>query len=323
MAKVRYKFNAHTLSYDKIVISFRTRLKRFLALFSTTLVSSIVIAFGILQFYESPRMKSLHKENERLQTQYELMYKDLQTIDKVLDDIEQRDNNLYRVIFESDPIPSTVRRAGFGGVNRYSKLESFDNSDLVVKTAEKIDVLLKQSYIQAKSYDEVLKLAMNKEVLKTSMPAIMPVSNKSLKSTASGWGYRYHPIYKIKMFHYGMDFTASIGTKVYATGDGVVKEAESVGGGYGRWILIDHGFGYQTLYGHLNGFNVKVGDHVKRGNVIGFVGNSGTSTGPHLHYEVHKNGEPVNPQYYYFKDLNAKEYEKLVTISSNIGQTFD
>lgn len=323
MAKVRYKFNAHTLSYDKIVISFRTRLKRFLALFSTTLVSSIVIAFGILQFYESPRMKNLHKENERLQTQYELMYKDLQTIEKVLDNIEQRDNNLYRVIFESDPIPSTIRRAGFGGVNRYSKLESFDNSDLVVKTSEKIDVLLKQSYIQAKSYDEVLKLAMNKEMLKTSMPAIMPVSNKSLKSTASGWGYRYHPIYKIKMFHYGMDFTAPIGTKVYATGDGVVRDVETVGGGYGKWILIDHGFGFQTLYAHLNGFNVKKGDSVKRGNVIGFVGNSGTSTGPHLHYEVHKNGEPVNPQYYYFKDLNAQEYEKMVNISSNIGQTFD
>lgn len=323
MAKVRYRFNAHTLSYDKIVISFKTRLKRFLALSSTTLVTSILIAIGILQFYESPRMRSLHKENERLLTQYELMYKDLTTIEKVLDEIEQRDNNLYRVIFESDPIPSTIRKAGFGGVNRYSKLESFDNSELVIKTAEKLDVLSKQTYIQAKSYDEVMKMAMNKEELVASMPAIMPISNKSLKSTASGWGYRIHPIYKIKQFHYGMDFTANIGTPVYATGDGTVKDVQSIGGGYGKWILIDHGFGYETLYGHLNGFNVKIGDKVKRGSVIGFVGNSGTSTGPHVHYEVHRNGDPVNPQYYYFKDLNAQEYEKMVKISSTIGQTFD
>jgi len=241
----------------------------------------------------------------------------------VLDELEQRDNNLYRVVFESDPIPSTVRRAGFGGVNKYSQLESFDNSELVIKTAEKLDILTKQAYIQAKSYDEVLEMAENKEKLVSSMPAIMPISNKSLKSTASGWGYRFHPIYKIRQFHYGMDFTAPIGTSVYSTGDGIVKDVQSIGGGYGRWILIDHGFGYQTMYAHLNGFKVKIGDHVKRGQVIGSVGNSGTSTGPHLHYEVHKNGEPVNPQYYYFKDLNAQEYEKMVSISSTIGQTFD
>jgi murein DD-endopeptidase MepM/ murein hydrolase activator NlpD len=323
MAKVKYRFNTHTLSYDKIVISFKTKFKRFLALFSTTLVSSVLIAVGILQFYESPRMRTLHKENERLETQYKLLFKDLLTVEKVLDEIEKRDNNLYRVVFESDPIPSSIRKAGFGGVNRYSQLESFDNSELVIKTAEKLDILSKQAYIQVKSYDEVMNMALNKEKLVSSMPAIMPISNKSLKSTASGWGYRYHPIYKIKQFHYGMDFTAPVGTKIYVTGDGVVKDVQSIGGGYGRWVLIDHGFGYETLYGHMNGFNVKVGDQVKRGSVIGYVGNSGTSTGPHVHYEVHKNGEPVNPQYYYFKDLNALEYEKMVNISSNIGQTFD
>jgi murein DD-endopeptidase MepM/ murein hydrolase activator NlpD len=268
-------------------------------------------------------MRTLNKENERLLTQYQLLYKDLNNVEKMLDEIEQRDNSLYRVIFESDPIPSTIRRAGFGGVNRYSQLESFDNSELVIKTAEKLDILSKQAYIQAKSYDEVMNMALNKEKLISSMPAIMPISNKSLKSTASGWGFRYHPIYKIKQFHYGMDFTASIGTKVYATGDGIVKDVQSIGGGYGNFIMIDHDFGYSTLYAHLSKFNVKRGEHVKRGSVIGFVGNSGTSTGPHVHYEVHKNGAPVNPQYYYFKDLNAQEYEKMVNISSNIGQTFD
>ncbi len=323
MAKVKYRFNAHTLSYDKIVISFKTKLKRFLALFSTTLVSSILIAVGILQFYESPRMRSLHKENERLLTQYELLYKDLGTVEKVLDEMEQRDNNLYRVIFESNPIPSSIRKAGFGGANRYSQLESFDNSELVIKTAQKLDILSKEAYIQSKSYDEVMKMAVDKEKLVASMPAIMPISNKSLKGTASGWGFRFHPIYKIKQFHYGMDFTAPVGTKIYATGDGVVKDVQSIGGGFGKFVVIDHGFGYETLYGHMSGFHVRKGEHVKRGSVIGYVGSTGTSTGPHVHYEVHKNGTPVNPQYYYFKDLNAQEYEKMVTISSNIGQTFD
>ena len=323
MAKVKYRFNAHTLSYDKIATSFRTKLKRFLALFSTTLVSSILIAVLILQFYESPNMRSLHKENDRLLTQYQLLYKDLLTIEKVLGELEQRDNSLYRVIFESDPIPSTIRQSGFGGVNKYSLLESLDNSELVIRTAQKLDILSKQAYIQEKSYNEVMKMAINKEQLISCMPAIMPISNKTLKGTASGWGFRFHPIYKIKLFHYGMDFTAKIGTNVYATGDGVVKDVQTIGGGYGRWIMIDHGFGYCTRYAHLNGFNVKIGDLVKRGSIIGFVGNSGTSTGPHLHYEVLKNGKAVNPQYYYFKDLNAQEYEKMVSISSNIGQTFD
>jgi len=323
MAKVKYRFNAHTLSYDKIVISFKTRIKRFIAVSSTTLLTSVLIAIGILQFYESPRMRDLKKENERLLTQYELLYKDLNKVEKVLNEIEQRDNNLYRVIFESDPIPSTIRKAGFGGANRYLQLENVDNTELVVRTAEKLDVLMKQAYVQLKSYDEVMLMAQNKEKLNSSMPAIMPISNKSLKSTASGWGYRFHPIYKINQFHYGMDFTASIGTKIYATGDGVVKEVQSLGGGYGKYVVINHGFGYETLYGHMSNFNVKPGDQVKRGNVIGYVGNTGTSTGPHVHYEVHKNGTPVNPQYFYFKDLNAQEYEKLVSISSNIGQTFD
>ena len=323
MAKVKYRFNAHTLSYDKIATTFRSRLKRYFALVSTTIVSSILIAVLILQFYESPNMRSLHKENDRLLTQYQLLYKDLLTIEKVLGELEQRDNSLYRVIFESDPIPSTIRQSGFGGVNKYSQLESLDNSDLVIRTAQKLDILSKQAYIQEKSYNEVMKMAINKEQLISCMPAIMPISNKTLKGTASGWGFRFHPIYKIKLFHYGMDFTAKIGTNVYATGDGVVKDVQTIGGGYGRWIMIDHGFGYCTRYAHLNGFNVKIGDHVKRGSIIGFVGNSGTSTGPHLHYEVIKNGKPVNPQYYYFKELNAQEYEKMVSISSNIGQTFD
>lgn len=323
MAKVKYKFNPETLSYDKVERNLKSNINRILLFFSASVVLAVILVIVFLQFYETPQMRSLKRENQRLLTQYELMGKNLDNVQKVLDDLQQRDDNLYRVIFEADPIPTSVRKAGFGGVNKYEHLESMDNASLVINTARKLDVISKEAYIQSKSYDEVLRLAMNKEKMLASIPAIMPVSNEDLKRTASGWGFRIHPIYKIRRFHYGMDFTAPIGTEIYATGDGVVKEVRSSRVGFGHWIVIDHGFGYETLYGHLSKFNVKVGQHVKRGSVIGFVGSAGTSTGPHLHYEVHKNGKAVNPQYYYFKDLTPQEYDKMIAISSNMGQSYD
>ena len=323
MAKVKYKFNPETLSYDKVERNLRSNINRILLFFSASLVLGVVIVVVFLQFYETPKMRSLKRENQRLLTQYELMNKNLDNIDKVLEDIQQRDDNLYRVIFEADPIPSSVRKAGFGGVNKYAHLESLDNAELVINTARKLDIISKEAYIQSKSYDEVLKLAMSKEKMLSSIPAIMPVSNEDLKRTASGWGFRIHPIYKIRRFHYGMDFTAPVGTEVYATGDGVVKDIRTSRVGFGRWVVIDHGYGYETLYGHLHEFNVKKGQHVKRGSVIGYVGSAGTSSGPHLHYEVHKNGKAVNPQYYYFKDLTPQEYDRMIAISSNMGQSYD
>lgn len=326
MAKRNYKFNPDTLSYEKTGLNARRLVLRFLAYLTSSLALAILISFIILTYFETPKMKSLKRENQRILTQYELMDKDLSTVEKVLTEIQQRDDNIYRVIFESEPIPSSIRRAGFGGVNKYANLENLDNAELVIKTAKKLDVLTKEAYIQSKSYDEVMEMALNKEKMLASIPAIQPVSNKDLKRTASGWGYRIHPIYKIKMFHYGMDFTAPTGTDVYATGDGVVavvKGNKRSRIGFGQEIVIDHGYGYETLYGHLDGFNVKVGQHVKRGDIIGFVGNTGGSTAPHLHYEVHKNGKPVNPEYYYFKDLNPQDYEKMVSISTNMGQSFD
>lgn len=323
MVKTKYKFNHETLSYVKVETNFKARLSRLLVLFSVSLVMSITMMVIFLQFYETPKTRTLRRENQRLQTQYELMYKNLGDVEKVLTDLQERDDNLYRVIFEADPIPNSVRKAGFGGINKYASLEGLNNSELVIKTARKLDVISKQAYIQSKSYDEVVDLALNKEKMLASIPAIMPVANNDLKRTASGWGFRIDPVYKIRRFHYGMDFTAPVGTDVYSTGDGVVKEVDTSAGGYGRWIIVDHGFGYQTLYGHLNEFNVKVGDKVKRGSVIGYVGNAGKSTGPHLHYEVHKNGKPVNPQFYYFKDLNAEEYDRMVALSNNTGQSYD
>ena len=323
MVKAKYKFNQDTLSYDKVDQNFKSKLPRLFIFFISSILAGVIITIVFLQFYETPDMRTLKSENQQLLTQYELMNKNMESIESVLSDIQQRDDNLYRVIFEADPIPNSIRKAGFGGVNKYEHLESLNNSELVINTAKKLDILSKSAYIQSKSYDEVLKLAMNKEKMLSSIPAVMPVSNKDLKRTASGWGFRMDPVYKIRKFHYGMDFTAPIGTEVYSTGDGVVKSVKTMRSGYGRWIVVDHGFGHETLYGHLSQFNVKRGQKVKRGSVIGYVGNSGKSTGPHLHYEVHKNGKAVNPQYYYFKDLSSQEYEKMIAISSNMGQSYD
>ncbi len=326
MAKKKYKFNPDTLNYERVGISLKDKSLKILAYFSSSLALALVIVVVVLNIYETPKTKALRRENQRLLTQYELMDKDLEKIESVLDELQQRDDNIYRVIFETEPIPSSVRKAGFGGTNKYSHLESMDNSELVINTARKLDIVSKEAYIQSKSYDDVLNMALNKEKMLASIPAIQPVANKDLKRTASGWGYRLHPIFKVTKFHYGMDFTAPVGTPIYATGDGkvtTVKGSKRSRSGFGLEIIIDHGYGYETLYGHLNAFNVKRGQKVKRGDVIGFVGNTGGSTAPHLHYEVHKNGKKVNPSYYYYKDLTPQEYDKMIAISSNIGQSLD
>ncbi len=326
MAKKKYKFNPDTLSYERIGISFREKFTKLLAYFSSSLALSLIIVVIVINAYDTPKTKALKRENQLLLTQYELMQKDMDKVQKVLDELEQRDDNIYRVIFETDPIPSSVRKAGFGGTNNYSHLESLDNSELVIETAKKLDIISKEAYIQSKSYDEVMKLALNKEDMLACLPAIQPVANKNLKRTASGWGYRIHPIYKVRKMHWGMDFSAPIGTPVYATGNGTVTQVSGSKRsrvGFGLEVKIDHGYGYETVYGHLSAFNVKVGQKVKRGDVIAYVGNSGGSTAPHLHYEVHKNGQKVNPADYYYKDLSPQEYDEMVTISSNIGQTLD
>ncbi len=322
MRKTNYRFNPDTLSFDKIERSLISLIKKVLGYLSTGVVAGVIFFFIFLQFFHSPEAKRLERENQQLQSQFALMSKDLDKVSKVLDDIQNRDDNIYRVIFEAEPIPSSVRMAGFGGTNRYSNLESMDNAALIVNTSRKLDMISKQVFVQAKSYDEVAKMAMNKEKMILSMPSIMPVSNKDLRRTASGWGMRMHPIYKILRFHYGMDFTASIGTPVFATGNGIVKGAEREVG-YGNTVTLDHGFGYQTYYAHLSKIKVHVGQKVKRGDIIGLVGNTGTSTAPHLHYEVSKNVQKVNPQNYYFQDLSPAEYEKMIAISSNMGQSFD
>jgi len=323
MAKAKYKFNHKSLSYDKIVLSSKQKLYRFLTYFTATIIIGFIYNVVFAVFFNTPKEKGLIRENKQLVSQYEVLNNRFSLVENTLEDLQKRDDNIYRVIFEAEPIPPSVRSAGFGGANKYKDLQGFKNSKLVTETAQRLDKLTKQIYVQTKSYDEVIELAKNKEEMVASVPAVMPIANDDLRRTASGWGWRIHPIYKIRKFHYGMDFTASTGTEIYATGDGVVELVESSLRGYGKRIIINHGFGYKSLYGHMNGFNVVKGQKVKRGEVIGFVGSTGTSTAPHLHYEVFKNNKKVNPVHYYFNDLSAEEFDKMIFISSNSGQSFD
>lgn len=322
MRKVYYIYNPKTRTYDRIYPTMRQRalsiLRRLFVGMGLGAGSFIVL----LLIFGSPSEKELRIENSRLLAQYNVLSRRLDEALGVMQGIQQRDDNLYRVVLQADPVADAVRKAGYGGTNRYEELMDMANSELVVNTTQKMDMLNRQLYIQSKSFDEVVDLFKNHDEMLKCIPAIQPVSNKNLKQTASGYGLRIDPIYKTTKFHSGMDFSANIGTPVYATGDGrVIKVGwES---GYGKIIKIDHGFGYVTWYAHLNNYKVRVGQRVVRGEVIGEVGNTGKSTGPHLHYEVHVKGKVVNPVNYYFMDLSAEDYDKMIELAANHGKVFD
>ncbi len=323
MSKIRYRFNRKTLNYERAVTSMRTHVFRVVSFLGTASVIgalAVVIAF---KFFDSPKEKQLRRELEKMKLQYNLVNGRVENMNKVIEDLEHRDDNIYRVIFEAEPIPTDIRKAGFGGVDRYADLEGFDNSQLMLKLTQKVDRLAKEIYIQSKSFDEVIKMVDGKKQLLASIPAIMPISNKDLSHTPSGFGWRMHPIYKISKMHTGMDFTASLGTIIYATGDGIVEVADSESAGYGSHVVINHSYGYETLYGHMSKILVKKGQHVQRGEKIGLVGSTGTSTGPHCHYEVIKNGQKINPVNYYFLDLSPQEYATIVSQSDRNNQSFD
>ncbi len=323
MPKAKYYFNTNSLRYERVIVSFRKRFLRVLGWLATALVFGSIVLLLAYSYLDSPKEKQLRRELNETTLQYELLQKRMELSANVMDDLQKRDDQIYRVIFEAEPIPKTVREAGYGGINRYKQLEGLDNSDLMIATTRKLDVLTRQIYIQSKSYDEVFDLAKKKTELLASIPAIQPISNKDLTRIASGFGYRIHPIYKTQIFHEGIDFTAPSGTPIYATGNGIAEVVEPMGRGYGNNIIINHGFGYETLYGHMSKFNVRQGQRVKRGDVIGFVGSTGSSTGPHVHYEVWKNETKIDPINYFFDDLSAADYEKVRTIASQQNQSFD
>lgn len=323
MAKVKYYYDADTLSYRKIERSKKNIYGRV----SLTILALVLVAFfgfiGFSQFLMSPNERAQKRELENLKLHYELLSKRIDESSKVLNDLQERDNTIYRVYFEANPIPEEKRKAGFGGVNRYNYLDGFENSTVIKKITKDLDVLSKQMVVQSKSLDEIVELAKNKEEMLASIPAIQPVANKNLKRMASGYGYRIHPIYKTRKFHWGMDFSAPKGTPVYATGNGIIEKAKRSRRGYGNQVRINHGFGYATFYAHLDRFVVRRNQKVKRGDLIGYVGTSGTSTAPHLHYEVIKNNRKVNPVYYYFNDLTPEEYERMLVLASQENQSLD
>jgi murein DD-endopeptidase MepM/ murein hydrolase activator NlpD len=319
MAKVKYKFDPKDLSYKEINSGFKERVLNFLPHFLGSVFTGIILYAAFTWFFDSPKVKALKRENTAIVTQYKLLSQKIDNLSKVLKDLEYRDDNLYRTIFEAEPIPSTVREAGIGGVDRYEKLEGFKTSDIVIKTSKKLDKIAKQIYIQSKSYDEITELAKNKEQLLKCIPAILPVDIKNLTRISGYFGYRLHPILKYMRMHDGMDFTAPTGTKVYAAGDGIVEEVKLSRSGYGNKVVINHGFSYETVYAHLSKILVKEGDKVTRGTVIGLIGNTGLSTGPHLHYEVRKKGKAVDPINYFSQDITPEQYDEMIYRSSHEG----
>ncbi len=322
MAKTKYQFNPETVTYEKIEVTQQEKLVKALKHIASSLMFAAIIVVVLFFFFDSPKEQALARENQKLLVQFNRLNRELEQIKEVLTDLEQRDDNIYRVIFEAKPIHKSLRKAGVGGVNRYEYLNSLNNADLVISTSKKLDQISRSLYIQSKSYDEVEDLAKNKIKMLKATPAILPISIKNLGRVSCGYGWRIDPIYKTKKFHKGMDFTGAMKTPIYATADGVVKTVQRERG-YGKKIIIDHGYGYQTLYAHLDGFNVKENQKVKRGDIIGFLGNTGKSTGPHLHYEVRKNNISMNPMNYYFNDITAEEYDNMITQAENTGQALD
>lgn len=322
MRKVYYIYNPKTRTYDRIYPTIRQRMLSYVR----RLMLGIGLGAGsfllLLFIFGSPSERDLRTENARLQAQYNILSHRLNEALEVMKRLQQRDDNLYRFIMQADPVADGLRTASYGETNRYEELTDMANAELVVNTTQKMDLLARQIYVQSKSFDEVVDLCKQHDEMLTCIPAIQPVANKNLKQTASGYGMRIDPIYKTLKFHSGMDFSANVGTPVYVTGNGKVVQA-GWDGLYGKCIVIDHGFGYTTRYAHLNKISVKVGQQVKRGETIGEVGSTGKSTGPHLHYEVHVKGQVVNPVNYYFMDLTADEYDRMVEMAANHGKVYD
>ena len=321
MKNKNYKYNPETLDYEEVKLSVWDKLKKL----SYYLIASIVFSFLILSiaFYNirSYIKEEAAKENQSLRQEITSFNKDLNLILEVLGDIQLRDDNIYRAIFETDPYPDHKRQLGTGGNSmKYKKYENMEYGDLVIEISKKIELIEKKLASQSKSFDQVFDLTKEKQKMIKSIPSIQPVSNRDLTRIASGFGLRMHPIYKILKMHKGMDFTAPIGTEIYATGDGIVEKVGWVGG-YGKTIMINHGFGYKTRYAHCSKYKCRKGQKVKRGDLIGFVGNTGQSTGPHLHYEVFKNKKQINPVNFFFNDLSPEEYDKVIEISSRPTQS--
>ena len=322
--KAYFVFNRQTLEYERVYPSAKERLVIFIKNFSTGTAIGIGAFFGSMYLFDSPMETLLRKENTLLQTQYDILRVELNQAGEILDDLIQRDEKLYRATFNADSIPMSIRKSGFGGANRYEHLKGLPNSELIVETTRKMDMLKKQLYIQSNSLEELVGLGNDIDNKLRCIPAIQPVSNKDLKRNriASGFGQRIDPFLHIPRFHPGVDFVADTGTDIYATGDGTVIFVERRQG-YGNCVIIDHGYDYQTLYGHIDKYKVRKGQKVTRGEVIATVGNTGRSKGPHLHYEVLYKNRHEDPVKYFFQDLTPEEFDMVIQLAENNGQVMD
>ena len=325
MAKVKYYYDPETLSYKPVEYPRTLKISNFLIFLISSFLFGLFILFGLLStdFLNTPEELLLKRELENYEFQFDLVSKRLGEIENVISNIEERDNELYRNYFEASPVSDEQRKAGFGGVNRYRSLEGYGSSEQIIATTKRLDVLSRRIVVQSKSLDEIRLLAEKKEELLASIPSIQPIRNEDLKRMASGYGWRIDPFTKTRKRHYGMDFSANRGTPIYAPGDGVIKRADSRSSGYGKHIRIDHGFGYVTVYAHLNKYNVKRGQKVKRGDIIGYVGSTGRSVAPHLHYEIIKDGKKINPLNFYIGNLNSDEYNAIIIQASQENLSLD
>lgn len=322
MPKIKYRFNKESLKYEKVERTLGQTLLRVFGFISAAAVFAFIILYTSYGFFDSPREKRLKQEIALYKTVIEDLEDEVDDVSAIAQDLEVRDESIYREIFGA-PLPKSLRISGVGGSERYKEYDGLTHAASLKDLKSRIDQLNRKMYVQSKSYDELVKLVKEKEQMLAAIPAIQPVANKDLKRMASGYGYRIDPFYKTRKMHWGMDFTAPRGTQVYSTGDGVVEKVITKRWGFGKHIVINHGYGYKTRYAHLSSFKVRRGQKVKRGQVIGLVGSTGKSTAPHLHYEVEKNGKKVNPSNYYYNDLSPEEYEKVLELSSTSNQSFD
>ena len=325
MSKVKYYYDSNNLLFRKVEVK---KSKKYWKISLFLLGATLFGFFGLAlllntNFLNTPKELSLQRETKNYELQFELLNRKMGQIEQVLSNISERDNNIYRLYFEANPIPEEQRRAGFGGINRYKSLEGFNNSDMIIAATKRLDIIQKGMVIQSKSLDEITKLAEDKEKLLAAIPAIQPIQNEDLRRMSSGYGWRTDPFTKARKRHLGMDFSAPRGTAIYATGDGKIIRADNNSSGYGKHIRIDHGYGYLTLYAHLSKYNVKKGQKIKRGDIIGYVGSTGRSQAPHLHYEVFKDNARINPINFYYGSLSAEEFENMLKYASQENQSLD
>ncbi|WP_194775628.1 M23 family metallopeptidase [Pararhodonellum marinum] len=323
MSRIKYYYDPKTCKYERFTRSKWDILLNVLGFLSLSSIIAVCILLVFSYYFDSPKELLLKRENREMKFYYDMLDQEVSRLNSMITDLQDRDDNLYRVLFESEPIPSSIRKAGYGGSDRFKEIKEkgLNQEKMIVSVFESVEQLKKQLYVQSVSYDELSEMALNKEEYWASIPAIQPLQNEDLNRLASGFGIRLHPILKVKKMHTGIDFSAPTGTPIYATGDGVIKEVKTEFGGYGKFVEVDHGFGFVTRYAHMNDFNVKRGQKVKRGDLIGYVGNTGSSTAPHVHYEVIKDGNYVNPVHYFFKDLEPAEFDKILELASKENQS--